>query len=294
MRVNPDPTADILAAIWQTQSKEQTALEQLSTGRRVNRPSDDPSAAASEVENLAQQARVDQYLQSVGSLRAQLQTADSTLSTVITALSRAVSLGVEGGNGSLTSSNLQQIAVEVQGILDQVVQAANISFQGNFLFSGTNTSTAPFTQGAGSVTYNGNSGVNTVEIADGRTLQSNIPGDQLFQKPGADVIGSLQQLVTALQSGDFTAIRAATPAVSSALNYLSSQRVFYGNALNQLDADEASLNQRTLNLQTLDTALVGADTAKAATALSAAETAHQAALAAAARVLPVSLLDYLK
>jgi flagellar hook-associated protein 3 FlgL len=294
MRINPNPTPDILAAIWETQTQEQTALEQLSTGRRVNRPSDDPAASAVEVQNQAQETRVDQYLQSVGSLRAMFQSADSTLSTVVTALNRAITLGAQAGNGTLSASNQQQIGTELQGVLDSVVQAANTSFQGNYIFAGTATTQAPFTQSGSGVTYNGNSGVNTVAIADGRNLQSNLPGNQIFQNSSGDVMGSLQQLVTAVQSGNAASITTATAAVSSALNLVSAQRVFYGNGLNQLDADETTLNQLSLNLKTQDTSLVGADPTKAATDLSQAQTAHEAALAAAARILPVSLLDYLK
>lgn len=293
MRVNPNPIPDILAALSQTQEQSQNALEELSTGRRVNRPSDDPGASATEVQNQASEARIDQFLQSVGSLRAMFQTADDALNSVVTALNQAVSLGVEAGNGTVTDTNRQQIAQQVQGILDQVTQLANTTFQGTYLFAGTATGSLPFTVDSSSVTYNGNSGTNVVAIADGRSLQSNLPGDQLFTNSSANVLGSLLQLTNALQSGTSEDIQNATSAVTNALSYMSAGRVFYGNALNQLDADETMLNSQNVNLQAQDTALVGADTAKAATDLSASQTAHQAALSAASRILGTTLLDYL-
>jgi len=294
MRINPDPTPDILNAIWQTQSQEQTALEQLSTGKRVNRPSDDPAAAAAEVQNQAVEGRIDQYLQSAGSLTAMFQTADSSLNSVVTSLNQAITLGTEAANGTSSTANQQQIAQQVQGILDQVVQLANTSFQGSYVFAGTNTTQAPFAQTAGGITYNGNDGVNSVTIADGRTLQSNLPGDQIFQKSGADVLGSLQQLVTALQNGDTAGISSATSSLGGALSQVSAQRVFYGNALSQLDADQSSLNAQTLNLKAQDNTLVGADAAQAATDLSKGELANQSALAAAAKIMPMTLLDFLQ
>ena len=107
-------------------------------------------------------------------------------------------------------------------------------------------------------------------------------------------MGSLQQLITALQSGNTTNIGDATTQVSSALGYVSQQRVFYGNSTNQLNANQTFLQQEKVNLQTQENTLVGVDMAKAATDLSQAQTAHSAALAALARVLPESLLDYLK
>jgi len=293
MRVNPNPANDILAAIQQTQATEQTALQELSSGKRVNAPSDDPAAAANEMRNQASESRIDQYLQSVSSMQSQLQTADSTLNSMVTTLNQAVSLGVEATNGTLSPSNLQQIQEQIQGIIGTAVQLANTSYQGSYLFAGTETNQQPFTQGASGVTYNGNDGVNSVAIADGRNLQSNLPGSQLFQQSGSDVFGSLQQLSDALQSGDQNAISTATSAISSALNYLSGQRVFYGNALSQLNDDQTNLNQETVNLKAQDNALVGADTTQVATDLSTAETAHEAALAAAAKILPQSLLNYL-
>src|SRR3984957_15344659 len=144
MRVNPNYTPDILADLWQSQAQEQTAIEQLSTGKRVNLPSDDPAAAAADVQNQALQSQNDQYLQNTTNLEGSLQTADSTLSSVVTALNQAISLGVQGGNGGMSPTQQQAIAQQVQAIQSQVVQLANTSYQGSYLFGGTTTQTPPF------------------------------------------------------------------------------------------------------------------------------------------------------
>jgi flagellar hook-associated protein 3 FlgL len=297
MRVNPDFTVDILTNLWQSQSQVDTALQQISTGRRVNMPSDDPAAAAADVQNQAAQQQTDQYIQSSSSLEGLLQTADSTLSSVVTALNHAISLGVQGANGTLSAADQQAVAQQVQGIRDQVVQLANVSYKGSFIFAGTATTAPPFTldptQPSG-VRYDGNAGTNSVEIAQGRSLQVNLPGAQVFQGAGGDVMASLQQLLTALQSGNTTAIGTATTQIRGALDYLSQQRVFYGNGVNQLTSNQSFLQQEKVNLQTQENSLVGVDLAKAATDLSKAQTTHNAALAAVAKVIPQSLLDYLK
>lgn len=292
MRVT-NMTDNMLAAIWQTQANEQNALEQLSSGKRVNRPSDDPAAAAADVLNQGQQAQVDQFLQSTTSLNGLFQTADSALATTVTALNQAVSLGTEGASGTSSGANLQTIAASVQGVLSQVMQMANTSYQGSYIFGGTATTSVPFSNGANGVVYNGNSGVNQAAIADGRSIQANVPGSQLFMQPGSAVIGSLQQLVTALQGGDSTAISNATTLVSNALNYLSSQRLFYSNAMNQVSDEQTSLNEQGTNLKAQENTLIGADMTQAALAVTQAQTANQAVLAAA-KVLPINLLDYLQ
>jgi len=297
MRVNPNYTPTILTDLWQQQAQEQNAIQELATGRRVNVPSDDPAAAAADVQNQALQSQVDQYLNNTNGLEGMLQTADSTLSSVVTALNQAISLGVQGSNGGLSSSNLQEIAQQVQGIQTQVVQFANASYQGSYMFAGTANQSPPFTLDAtqpSGVRYNGNTGVNDVEIAQGRSIQTNLPGSQIFQGAGGDVMGSLQQLVTALQSGNTSSIGAATTQLGTALNYVSQQRVFYGSAVSQLNANQSFLQQEQVSLQTQDTSLVGADMATAATDLSRSQTAQNATLAALAQIIPQSLLNYLK
>lgn len=294
MRINPNPTDDILAALNMTNERQQQFLLQLSTGKRVNQPSDDPAAAAIYTGNVDVETRLDQYLQSVASVRALNQTADAALGSMVTALNQAISLGTEAANGTMSQQDIAAILKVVQGVMNNVVQLANTSFHGTYIFAGTASTAVPFTLTPTGVTYNGNDGVNTVAIADGRNITINVPGDQLFQQPGSGVLDSLQQLINALQAGDYAAIGTATTAVGTALTYLSAQRAFYGNNLNQLNGDEQALQQQNLTLKTQDNNLVGVDLAKAASDLVQAQTTHQAALAAAGKVLQPTLLDYLR
>ncbi len=297
MRINPNITSDILNAISQAELQQQKAVQEVATGKRVNVPSDDPAAAAELVQNLALSSQTDQYLQNTSSVEGLLQTADSALSSVVTALNQAIGLGVQGSTGTLSSSNRQAVVQQLQGVFAQVVQLANSSYEGSYIFAGTATTAPPYvldpTQTDG-VTYNGNTGVNSVDIANGRSIQVNVPGTQVFQSPGGDVMGSLQQLITALQSGNTTASGTATTQLKTALDSLSQQRVFYGNAINQLTSNQSFLQQEKVNLQTQQNDLVGIDPAQAATNLSQAEMAYNSGLAAAAKVLPPSLMDYLK
>jgi flagellar hook-associated protein 3 FlgL len=296
MRVNPNNVPDMLAAIQQSELSLQTALQQVSTGKSVNVPSDNPGASADMVQNTMETAAVDQYTQNVSGVLNTVQTADSALSSVVSSLTQAVSLGTEGANGTNSAANQQEIAVQVQGILSSVVAQANTSYQGTYLFGGTASTTQPYTADATSTsgyTYNGNGDVNSVQVGDQLNVQVNLPGSQVFSNSSANVLGALSSLVTALKSGSTTAIGTATNSVSAALSYVSQQRVVYGNAESQLNAQDTYLQQETVTLASQATSLVGVDEAKAATNLSQAETANNAALAAAAKVIPNSLLNYL-
>ena len=296
MRINPNMVPNMLAAIQQSESTLQTALQQVSTGKSVTVPSDNPAAAADMVQNTIETANVDQYTQNVSSVLSTVQTADSALSTVVSSLTQAISLGTEGANGTNSAANQQAIATQVQGILSSVVSQANLSYQGSYVFGGTANTTTPYAAdptSASGYTYNGNSGVNSVQVGDQLSVQVNVPGSQVFSSSTANVLGSLSSLVTALQSGNTAAIGTATAAVSASMSYVSQQRVVYGNAESQLNAQETYLQQETVNLSSQATSLVGVDMAKAAITLSQAETANNAALAAAAKVVPNTLLNYL-
>jgi flagellar hook-associated protein 3 FlgL len=165
------------------------------------------------------------------------------------------------------------------------------------LFSGTGTPDQAFTAdptASSGFLYNGNTGVNQTTIGDGLQVAVNVPGNQIFLSSKGNVLGSLNQLVTALQSGSTADISTATSAVSAAITHVSQQRVLYANTVTQADAQESFLSQETLSLSSQQSSLTGIDLATAATNLTQAQTAHTAVLAAAAKVLPVSLLDYLK
>lgn len=377
------------------------ALQQVTTGLRVNQPSDDPAAAASMTISLASSANVDQYTANITSVSSQMQTADSSFSAIVSALNTAVTLGTSGTSPTVSTTNKQSIATELEGVLSSVVAQGNASYQGVYLFAGSASSTLPlvpasttYTSTAGSVAppltatypltagsvttvsdastgksfvftvtagetisqfstavanaaaagtlsagttatinatgqlaissnsnsdgivvtsndpalggmnaapgtevansyaYVGNSTVNSVPVGDSVSVATNVPGSGLFTS-GANILGSLNGLINALQSGTSAQIQAATTAVSTSLSSVTQQRVPLDNSISQLSSQESFLSQETLTLTTQQTALVGVNLATAATNLAQAETANSAVLAAAAKVLPQTLLTYL-
>jgi flagellar hook-associated protein 3 FlgL len=293
IRLNPNLLPDLLASISQSEQNQNVATQQLASGRSVNQLSDNPSAVAALVGNHDQSGQDDQFLQNISTLQSKFQVADSTMSNVVTALTRAITLGTEGANGTLNSSDRQAIAGEVQGLITQVLSLANTTYQGTYLFAGTAVGTQPFTQTGTTVSYNGNANTTSVQLSTGNSIGGNVPGDQLFLNSSGSVFGALENLYTSLQSGNN--ISAAVSQVHDALSTISAQRVFYGNGLNQINLSESFLNQDKLNLSSQENALVGVDPAKAASDLVQAQVANQSVLSATARVLNLpTLLDFLK
>lgn len=297
MRFNPNINAAVINDIQQSEQNVQTAFQQVSSGQRVNSASDDPAAAAADTQLQAEAATIDQYSTNAESVLSQAQTADGTLTSVVSLLNQAITQGTEGANGTNSATDRDSLAEDVQGILSSVVGLANTTYQGVSLFGGTSNGTAAFvadpTSSTG-YTYTGNSGINNISVGESLTVQANIPGSTLFTNPSANVLGALSGLVTALKTGTSADIGTATAAVTTALNYVSQQHTVYGNTINQLNSQETYLSQETVTLTSRESSLVGIDPATAAENLSQAETANSSVLAAAAKVIQTSLLNYLQ
>ena len=223
MRFNPNINSAVSNNIQQSEQALQIAFQQVSTGQKVNQPSDNPAAAAAYVQLQAQAANVDQYTTNANSALSQAQLSDQILTQVVSLLNQAVTLGTSGANSTNSAVNRQSIATNVQGILTSVVGLANTSFQGVSLFGGTVSGQAAFTADATSstgYTYNGNTNVNQIPVGDSLTIQANIPGSTLFTNPTASVLGALSNLATALTSGTSADIGNATTAITTALNFV--------------------------------------------------------------------------
>jgi flagellar hook-associated protein 3 FlgL len=224
-----------------------------------------------------------------------MQDADSALDSVTTALQQAISLGVEGANGTVNSADRAALATQVEGIQSQLLSLANLTYQGNYVFAGTATQTAPFVLDPSSpsgVTYAGNSGVNSVTLGNEFTLQTNLPGSQLFSASGTDMFQSIQDLIKGLESG--TGIGTAVTELGNSLNSIDTQRVFYGNALNQLDTQQTYLSSETTQLAQQQTTVGGADLTAVISNLTNSQTSLQATLEAIGQTAQIDLFDYLK
>ncbi len=297
MRVNLNPYPDLLADIAQTQQQIATDDQQIASGSSVNEPSDNPAAAAVLIQDAAQTSQDDQFQRSVGSVQGEVQNADSTLNSVITALQQAISLGTEGANGTVNAADRQAIATQVQGIQTQLLSLSNLTYQGSYVFAGTATQTTPYVLDASSpsgVSYKGNSGVNSVTLGNQFSLQTNLPGPQLFSASGTDMFQSIQDLINGLQSNNTASIGTAVTEVGSSLNSIDTARVFYGNALNQLNAQQTYLDSETEQLAVQQNTEGAADLPNVISNLTTSQLSLQATLQSIGQTSQTDLFDYLR
>ncbi|HVI08284.1 MAG TPA: flagellar hook-associated protein 3 [Candidatus Binatia bacterium] len=295
MRINPNPYPDLLNDIALTQQQINSDEQQIASGQSVNVPSDNPAAAAILVQNADATSRADQFERSIGSIQGEMQSADSTLNSVISSLQQAITLGTEGANGTVNAADRSAITVQLQGIQSQLVSLANLTYQGSYVFGGTATQTAPYVldpTSTSGVTYQGNSNVNRVTLGNGFTLQTNLPGSQLFSAAGNSMFQSIQDLINDMESGNN--IGTAVTEVGSALNYVDSQRVFYGNALNQLTAQQTYLSSETTSLAEQQNTVGGADLTVVISNLTNSQVSLEATLQTIGKTAQINLFDYIR
>jgi flagellar hook-associated protein 3 FlgL len=282
MRVDPQFIGNTVAALDATTASEQNLTEELSTGVKVNSISDNPVAFAQNVVLSAQLGADDTFSQTATSTESLLQVSDTALGSVVSQLTQAITLATEGNNSTLNSSNLKTIATELSGIRDQVLSLANSSYLGQYIFSGSQGQTVPFTLDSSTspatVTYQGDENISYVQTPNGHTIQTNLPGDQIFTATQGNVLGSLNALIADFSSGTASSTSVADLGqLNQALNYVDQQRTVIDASITQLTNASNYTSSEAVQLQSAQNSLLQTDTAQVASQLSSAET-QQAAL----------------
>jgi len=283
MRVDPTYIANLVGSLDQTQASVQQLSSELSSGASITSLSQNPVGSGENVLLLNQIQQDDSFTASSNLVTGQLQVADSALGSVVTELTQAISLATSANNGTMNSSDVKSVANQISGIVDEVQSLANTSYQGQFIFAGGNTTAAPFSTSAATspavTSYNGDENVNFLELPNGQKIQLNVPGDQIFLGAGTNsVFGALNALVADYSSGQVNTAQAAsdTAALSTALNFVSQQRVAVDSSITQLSAASGAVTSEKTQLTAAQTDLMQADLPTISTQLSLAETQQTA------------------
>ena len=301
MRVDPSYINNLVSALDQAQGNEQQFSSELSSGVRVTSLSTDPVAAGENVLLLNQIQQDDSYSSTTSQITGQLQVADSALGSVITQLTQAISLATSANNGTMNTSQVNSVGSELKGILGEVIQLSNTSYQGQYIFAGTATTTEPF-DASGNYTITAAQGgqtVNYLTTPNNQKIQLNVPGSQIFNGGGSSsvsVMGALNALITDYSGTTVNEAQAKadTNTLNSALNWVSEQRVTIDNSINQVSASSSSAQSEALQLTSAQTNLMQADVGQVSTQLSTSETQATALEDTIAQLGSGSLFDKLQ
>ncbi len=268
---------------------------QLTTGRQLVRASDDPSAAAAAMGLRQQMNRATQRSRSLTDAQGWLDTADATMSNSLDRLSRAKELAVRAANsGGLTDPSARQaIALEVKAIRDDLLSMANTKYNGRSLFNGTANGAAYDLNGQ----YLGNAAAVIRDIAPQTNMAVNSTGPQIFGTQGGPIgnmFEVLDRLATAIATGNEVGIATEHTNLDNASSVMMSATVDIGSRAARIFDIKSRADDEALRMKGQLSEIEDVDVVEALVRSKSQENAYQAALQVTAKVLPASLLDYLR
>jgi flagellar hook-associated protein 3 FlgL len=280
-----------------------TLQDQISSGKRLRKPEDDPAAIGTDLGLRATQADDDQYVTNLNDAKSFLNASEAGLNDLMSTLQRARELAVEAANGTLNAQDTAAIGTEVHQLLLHAVGVGNSSFENRYLYSGVATTTAPFTLSATTdrVTYDGTTpsgtltGAIVTEVAPGVTLAMNVVGSQGFPAVYAalsDLDTDLRtlsgsQLTQSVGGTRLGELDVAIQQVTGLLTDVGARQNRVSNLLTQTQSAQLATTEQLSSTEDLDMA-------KAITEFSMSQTVYQAALATGAKITQTTLMDFLK
>jgi flagellar hook-associated protein 3 FlgL len=315
MRVTNNMVSDrVMSELQRNYASLAAAQQQVQTGKRVNLPSDDPTAAAAERMRKSELDGITKSQDSVVATQTRLTSAETSMESVRSVLSRANELAINGANGSLSQTDRNAIANEIDQLIRTAKDAMNTKVGGSYIFAGTASDTAPYADATGDA-YQGNDQAIVREAGVGVTLQANpsfvAAGGATTTTPltaGAilgggsssgdgKVLDTLTQLsahlrggtaadMVAIQSTDLQALKANSTAVSNAISAIGAMSNRATAATSRLEDLEDGANQAIDDL-------TGVDQAKAISDYMMQSSAYQASLKVGAQIIQPSLLQFI-
>jgi flagellar hook-associated protein 3 FlgL len=280
--------------------KMQAIQEKLSSGKQINRPSDDPSGTRKVLGLRAEELQVQQFLDNTETAKEQINYTSNTLESIQELFSKIKDLAIQAGNDTLGQSDRNIIANELDELLESVLQNANTDNNGRYIFSGTKTLTSAFTATRDSngnilsVSYNGNNEEIKYQIGPDTFIQVNLHGGKLFQDNKA--FSTLISLRDALKASTFdsTAFSNLRNTFDTATNALSTEITKFGAKANRLEMTTNSLENSQTALKELISYTEDADVASLIVDLQHQENVLQSSLKTGAMVIQQTLLDFLR
>jgi flagellar hook-associated protein 3 FlgL len=283
----------ILSEINSSESALSNTEEELSSGLTINEPSDNPYGAALAVQLNGQLSQLNDYNNNITDGQAWTSTATSALNSIQDEVQRAQELVTEAGNGTLQPSQLSDIGNEINSIISSIQGTANTQYNGQYVFSGTSTSTAPYDA---SGNYQGSTSMVTRQIGPNANVGVSVNlSSALGTSSSNGLISTLTNIASQLTTDTGTSALNTTDLsdLQTGLNNLSTLQTQLGTSTDQMTMAASTIS----DMQTSVTSDLSNDTqanmATTETTYSNEEAAFEAALKAGASIVQSSLMDFL-
>jgi flagellar hook-associated protein 3 FlgL len=273
-----------------------TAQRQIASGRRIDKPSDDPLATHNALRLRSELAGIAQDKRTIDDTKGWIDTTDSALATITDVVHRARELALQGANGAIGQTERNKLADEVDQLIETAKSAANSSYGGRYVLAGQSTASQPYSPGPVDA-YAGDTAAIARQIGPGVSVQISIPGVTILGNGSGDakLLTTLRTLAADLRGGNLAGLRGpALNDLASNLEDVTSARGTIGALSTRLDAAATRLAQVEESTSALLSENEDTDIAKAMIDLTTQQSVYHAALQSGQSLIQPSLLDFLR
>jgi len=264
--------------------------ERLSSGKKINKPSDDVYGMMNAMGYKVTLNEIDQYKKNIDNAESQLGLTETVMSSVGDILSRARELAVQGSTGTQTPASRASIAQEIASLRDEALRLSQTQLRDRYMFSGYKTGTAPFDA---SFNYQGDTNEINVLIDRNSTIALNITGDEAFSSGSETYFETLDNLYNALTTNDQTSIQASVTLLDDANDQVANVRADVGARMNYIEKLKSTHEDRDTELKTLLSNTEDDDLAGTISELTKIQVSLESLRASGAKILSQSLMDFL-
>jgi len=270
--------------------------EQLSSGRKISRPSDDPVIATRGMYYRSSLMENEQFQRNVSEGLSWLEISDKSMEEAGSLLTRIRELIVYSGDGALEKSSLEAIAKEIRQLKEHMGNVANQTVGSRYIFAGTDTQNPPYDYTTGQFVNTNNQEIR-LELSKGILVPINVNPQTVFNYKGPTGTGDnmfqlIEKIASDLEAGQSASTHLGE--LDQQMDNFLAQRATLGARINRMELIQGRLANEELNVKTLMSENEDADIAKVITDLKTQENVHRAALGAGARIIQPSLIDFLR
>lgn len=268
----------------------------LSTGQKISKPSDDPVGIGYQMRYTTELSRNEQYKTNAQTGSGWLSQTDSVLQQAQSILQRLNTLVNQAANGTVTNEVRAQIGLEVSQLKEQMIAVGNSTYDGRHIFNGQKTDERPYSSDAANDTTD--SGVYYLNISSSVSVAVSITGEDVFGKAGdppeSNIFAMFDDIIGKLNSGDQTGLSGSLGIIDGSIDRISSNLAEVGARMNRFELIESRIADEKVSITALRSNVADVDMADALIQLQLEQNVLQASLSVGAKVMQMSLLDYIR
>lgn len=289
----------MLNNLFKSQSNMDKYLKQITTGKKINRPSDDPVIAMKGINYRTEVTEAEQYTRNATEVWNWFDHSDDVLGKSTKAMQRMEELANQAANGTNTQDELNSIKKEVEQLKEQMIEMANTQVNGKYIFNGTDTDKPLIKKekndnGEVEIEFNTGDGreeMVEIEVSKGINMEVNVSPEGVFDQ---ELFDHIDGFITALENGDDDEINQSLENLQGSSSNIIQSRAELGARMNRLELIEDRLENQVVIAKDTMAKNEGVEFEEAVTNLLTQEVIHRAALSAGSKIIQPSLVDFLR